>query len=246
VAAAGLAVPLGVAFADPAAAGAWYVSNGLGGAVVKPPRSTGSDNVWFCGDRRQVDVCAQVPAADLYGEHNGSVLVQKRLAGTKYYVKTVSHDGVHRVVELWRYTKRGAASGRSVYDFEQPVPVNCPQGDAVRRFVPLVLGSLGIVTGAAHTEIMATGRGPVLIESGARLGGGTLPWVVEKLCGVSQNGLPADALVNPAAVSRFDERGVRCTVRLGEPRIVGCDGPHEAMLTHPEEVARALVTAGRD
>lgn len=34
--------------------------------------------------------------------------------------------------------------------------------------------------------------------------------------------------------------------RLGEPRIVECEGPHEAMLTHPEEVARALVPAARE
>jgi pimeloyl-ACP methyl ester carboxylesterase len=34
--------------------------------------------------------------------------------------------------------------------------------------------------------------------------------------------------------------------RLREPRIVECNGPHEAMLTHPEELARALEIAGRD
>lgn len=216
VAEAGLAVPLGAAFADPAAAGAWYAQHGLSGAVVKPPRSAGSDNVWFCADRHQVEAaCAHVLTADnVYGEHNGSVLVQERLTGTEYYANTVSHDGVHKVAELWRYTKRGAASGRPVYDFEQPVPAGCLQGDAVRRFVPLVLDALGIVTGAAHTEVMVTGRGPVLIESGARLGGGTLPWVVEKFCGVSQTGLLADALVDPAAVGRFDEREVHCTADL--------------------------------
>lgn len=31
--------------------------------------------------------------------------------------------------------------------------------------------------------------------------------------------------------------------RLHEPRIVECDGPHEAMLTHPDELAEALLAA---
>jgi hypothetical protein len=30
------------------------------------------------------------------------------------------------------------------------------------------------------------------------------------------------------------------------PRIVECESTHEAMLTHPEAVARALVAAGSD
>ncbi|GII59720.1 hypothetical protein Pth03_81090 [Planotetraspora thailandica] len=34
--------------------------------------------------------------------------------------------------------------------------------------------------------------------------------------------------------------------RLGNPRIVECEGPHEAMLTHPEALATALLTAGTD
>jgi len=34
--------------------------------------------------------------------------------------------------------------------------------------------------------------------------------------------------------------------RLANPRIVQCDGPHEAMLTHPDAVAQALVTAAKD
>jgi pimeloyl-ACP methyl ester carboxylesterase len=34
--------------------------------------------------------------------------------------------------------------------------------------------------------------------------------------------------------------------RLDNPRIIECDGPHEAMLTHPEALASALLTAGTD
>ncbi|MEV7992592.1 hypothetical protein AB0O67_11865 [Streptomyces sp. NPDC086077] len=34
--------------------------------------------------------------------------------------------------------------------------------------------------------------------------------------------------------------------KLSEPRIVESDGPHEAMLTHPEALASALLTAAVD
>lgn len=207
VAAAGLAVPRGADFGDEREAGAWYAASGMTDVVVKPPRSAGSDNVWFCRTRAEVTwACARVLASrNLYAERNGAVLVQERLNGTEYYANSVSHDGLHRVAELWRYTKRTGSSGRPVYDYELPVPVGDAQGDLVRRFVPHVLDALGIVSGAAHTEVMVTARGPVLIESGARPGGATLPWVVEKYCGVSQTALLADTLVDPDALRRFDE-----------------------------------------
>ncbi|UOZ03484.1 alpha/beta fold hydrolase [Amycolatopsis sp. WQ 127309] len=34
--------------------------------------------------------------------------------------------------------------------------------------------------------------------------------------------------------------------RLGDPRVVDCEGPHEAMLTHPEALAEALITAAKE
>ncbi|QRP46454.1 alpha/beta fold hydrolase [Amycolatopsis sp. FDAARGOS 1241] len=36
------------------------------------------------------------------------------------------------------------------------------------------------------------------------------------------------------------------TARLGDPRRVECAGPHEALLTHPEGVAEALLVASKD
>jgi biotin carboxylase len=235
VAAAGLAVPRGADFGDAREAGAWYAASGLTEAVVKPPRSAGSDNVWFCRTRDEVTAaCARVLSSrNLYAERNGAVLVQERLDGTEYYANSVSHEGVHRVAELWRYTKRTGRSGRPIYDYELPVPVGDAQGDAVRRFVPRVLDALGIVSGAAHTEVMVTARGPVLIESGARLGGGTLPWVVEKYCGVSQTALLADTLVDPGALRRFAESDGSAAAGPGELRNV-------ALINHVEAPVRSL------
>ncbi|GAA4588129.1 alpha/beta fold hydrolase [Planotetraspora phitsanulokensis] len=76
---------------------------------------------------------------------------------------------------------------------------------------------------------------------------------------------PLGWLAEPVSLPRFwtarlpasyvflcDDRGVpfelyrEMAARLENPRIVECEGPHEAMFTHPEALASALLTAGMD
>ncbi|MFI7099207.1 ATP-grasp domain-containing protein [Streptomyces sp. NPDC050161] len=206
-AAAGVATPLGGAFADAAEAAEWFASHGLEEGVVKPTSSAGTDNVRFC--RTPADIhsaCdAVLNSANLYGQPNTVALVQERVRGVEYYANTVSHEGVHRMAELWRYTKRVGSSGYPIYDYEEPVPVASAEAAPLREFVAATLDALGVVSGAAHTEVMMTARGPVLIESGARLGGGTAPAVVEKFSGTSQTSLFADTLIDPKRLEEFDD-----------------------------------------
>jgi biotin carboxylase len=210
VAAAGLAVPYGESFRDADAAARWFEETGLAEAVVKPPSSCATDNVRFCGTAAEVGKSAAtvLSADNLFGQPNDRVLVQERIHGTEYYVNSVSHDGVHKIAEIWRYTKRVGAAGSPVYDYEDPVPVSSTEAKPLVEFVFPVLDALGVVSGAAHTEVMVTSRGPVLIEIGARLGGATQPRVVEKYCGVSQTGLLADTLVDPSGLAAFDDTAV--------------------------------------
>ncbi|WP_041939548.1 MULTISPECIES: ATP-grasp domain-containing protein [Frankia] len=208
---AGLTVPRTWSFTDADEARTWYARRRLTDVVVKPPSSAGSDNVWFCRTPDEVrTACTRVLAArNLYREPNPTVLVQERLRGVEYYANTVSHAGRHRIVEVWRYSKRLGPDRRPVYDHEDLVPAGSEESAPLRDFVPAVLDALGVRHGAAHTEVMITNRGPVLVESGARLGGGTLPWVVEKYCGVSQTSLLAESLLDPDRVAAFDDRTVR-------------------------------------
>ncbi|MEU9505402.1 ATP-grasp domain-containing protein [Micromonospora sp. NPDC048170] len=208
VAAAGLAVPAGRCFESVDQAVAWYATSMSGPAVVKPVDSAGTDNVRFCESLDEVRLaCATVLAsANLYGVPNRRVLVQERLVGTEFYVNTVSHAGTHRVAEIWRYTKRPGPGGGPIYDYEEPVDRGSALARQLREFVFAVLDALGIRSSAAHTELMLTERGPVLIEAGARLGGATLPEIVAKFCGVSQAFLQAQHLVDPASLDQFDDR----------------------------------------
>ncbi|MEV7010667.1 ATP-grasp domain-containing protein [Streptosporangium sp. NPDC051022] len=217
VAAAGLATPRGQVFDTVAQAVAWYTASPFDEAVVKPIDSAGTDNVWFCAGAEQVRLACErvLGGQNLYGKSNTQVLVQERVRGTEVYANTVSHEGVHRVAEMWRYIKRAGPTGTPVYDYEEPVDVGSAEAEGIRRFVFAVLDALGIRSSAAHTEIMLTERGPVLIETGARLGGVTMPDVVEKFSGVSQTALLADTLLDRASLAAFDDRKVRwaATVR---------------------------------
>ncbi|MGE7385273.1 hypothetical protein ACQKM2_07260 [Streptomyces sp. NPDC004126] len=211
VRAAGLATPLGATVASAPEAVAWYERERLTDVVAKPLKSAGTDNIRFCEDRARLsEACEHILAsANLYGEPNAAVLVQERLHGVEYYLNTVSHQGLHRTAELWRYVKCEGAGGAPVYDYEEPVEAAGPDGRMLRAFTHGVLDALGIRSGAAHTEVMVTARGPVLIETGARLGGATIPHLVEKFAGVSQASLFASALVDPASLHDFDDESVR-------------------------------------
>ena len=214
--AAGIATPRGHVCADPRECVDWFGSAAIAGAVVKPLSSAGTDNVWFCASAAEVAAAARrvLASANLYGEANSRVLVQERIRGTEFYVNTVSHEGVHRVAEMWRYVKRAGTEGVPVYDYETPADVRSDDGAVLRDFVFRVLDALGIVSSAAHTEVMLTDAGPVLIETGARLGGATLPGVVERFCGVSQTRLLARTLLDSSHLPAFDDRATAWTAEV--------------------------------
>ncbi|MEU5476894.1 hypothetical protein [Streptomyces mirabilis] len=214
--AAGLATPRATVAHSPAEAAGWFAASGLSEAVVKPLASAGTDNVRFCRSPEDVaQASAMILAScNAFGEPNTAALVQHRLIGTEYYINTVSASGVHRVAEIWRYTKQIGPASTPIYDFEEPVPVSGPEGQILRPFTFRVLDALGISETPAHTEVMLTSDGPVLIETGARLGGASAPDVVEKYCGISQTSLAAAALIDPTALVDFDDSQVRCAGSL--------------------------------
>jgi biotin carboxylase len=230
---AGLRVPEGWAFRTATDAVSWFVRSGLPEVVAKPTRSAGTDNVHFCADADQLDAACRriLGAPNLFDEPNTEGIVQERLHGVEYYLNTVSHEGAHRVAEMWRCHKRQGANRAQIYDYEEPVDPCSGQGLRLREFVYAVLDALGIRTGAAHTEVMLTPTGPVLIESGARLSGSSTPDIIEKYFGVSQAGLLADALLDPARLLAFTEEGLASSYTVRRLALInhaaGPASPHD-------------------
>ncbi|MFI0262246.1 ATP-grasp domain-containing protein [Streptomyces sp. NPDC017056] len=192
---------------------AWAKAHGRWPLVVKPADSAGTDNVFFCAD--PVELCTSfghiLSSANIEGARNETVVIQEHLTGTEYFANTVSVAGRHHIAEIWRYHKRRGRGGAAVYDYEEPLAAGDPAAAALKPYLLGVLDALGVRYGPAHSEVMLTAEGPVLIETGARLAGSILPHVVSRCFGTNHVELTALASSDPAA---FAGR----TARPAEPR----------------------------
>ncbi len=182
---------------------AWAIERDGWPVVLKPVASAGMDNVHFCHSPEEIRVghASILASADRYGCRNEIALAQQFLDGDEYFVNTVSRDGVHHIVEIWRYHKHQIDSTRSMVSNEHPVPIDDPAARAVGEYALAVLDALEIRNGAAHTEIMLTRGGPVLVECGARLGGAHLPEIVSRCIGTNQIDRLALAIARPEEIT---------------------------------------------
>jgi len=168
--------------------------------VIKPARSAGADGLHICRSLDEVEQAFEKLTGmnTIFGEPNTSVIAQEFADGYEVVVNTVSCKGWHRVTDLWRYSKTITADGRSVYDGAELVPDFGEVTDEVLGYAFAVLDALKITIGAAHTEIMVTADGPVLIECGARAMGGSFSQTLLRSClGYTQLEVSLDAYLSP-------------------------------------------------
>lgn len=144
--------------------------------VVKPISSSDAEGVKFCISEEEVvgGFNKILGHKTLYGEDNISVLVQKKLEGEEYVVNSVSYDGNHIVTDIWLSHKK-TVQGQSVYDYQELINPSTNEAKTLIKYTEQVLTALEIRYGAAHSEIIMTKEGPILIETGARLSGGFNP-----------------------------------------------------------------------
>ncbi|GGY97213.1 ATP-grasp domain-containing protein [Streptomyces poonensis] len=215
VRAAGLASAAGLRSSSLGDITRWAVGQDRWPVVLKPVLSAGTDNVLICHTLEEVAAAhARIMASvDRYGQPNEVVLAQQFLSGTEHYVNSVSRDGVHRIVEVWRYHKR-LVDGQSVYDYEDLLALDEPGVQEIVSYVRSVLDALGVRNGAGHTEVMLTDTGPVLIECGARLGGGQVPELLTRCVGADQVNSLAYSLADPESFVAEADAPYRLKSRL--------------------------------
>ncbi|WP_196777975.1 ATP-grasp domain-containing protein [Lentzea aerocolonigenes] len=141
--------------------------------MVKPTGSAGTDGVRICATAGEVReaAAAVLGAENIFGAPNTTVLVEGFLAGQEYMVNTVSADGWHRVLEVWRTVKR-RQEGANVYDyFELTDPLD-DGGARVVTAARAVLDALGFRWGPAHLELIDAPGGAELVEVSPRFHGG--------------------------------------------------------------------------
>lgn len=177
LAAAGLPALASRATADPDEALAFAESLGQWPVVLKPLRSAATEGVTFCRDadelRRALGLLLGTQTQ--FGETNLQVLVQQCAHGREFVVNTVSRQGRHVITDIWEYHKIPTPGGAPLYDRTMLVRELGPEHHALVDYTLAALDALGVRFGPAHTEVMLTARGPVLIESGARPMGGSVP-----------------------------------------------------------------------
>ncbi|KAJ0396481.1 hypothetical protein P43SY_004323 [Pythium insidiosum] len=141
------------------------------------------------------------------GIENNAVLLQEYLEGDEYVVDTVSRNGIHKVVAVWKYDKRRVNDAAFVYFGLSIIPT----GGVVDELIDYqfsVLDALGIRNGPAHGEVKFCRGSPVLIEVGARCHGGEGAWVpiANKCVGYNQVDAAIDSLLEPAAFEKLPTR----------------------------------------
>ncbi|MFD0368191.1 ATP-grasp domain-containing protein [Streptomyces sp. NPDC127114] len=205
---------------------AWAEATAGYPVVVKPVSSSSTDNVVACSTPEQVRAAHAriMGGTDRHGMVNKVVLAQEFLDGDEYYVNTVSRAGRHHTVEIWRYHKRKVPGGDFIYDYDEPLAPDDPVARQLESYAHRVLDALEIRNGAGHTEIMLTARGPVLVECGARTGGGQIPEIITRCFGVNQVDLLALSVADPDA---FDGLPTTAYRLLKHPRFVALINPRE-------------------
>lgn len=155
-------------------------------AVVKPVKSAGTQGVQYCNGAGEVKsaVASLLQEVDLFGQENTEVLVQELIEGPEYMVNSISVDGRHFVIEIWRVHKV-SISNAPVYDYVELVDPSDDVLAIINPFVSKSLDALGIRNGPAHAEVMLADDGPVLIEIGARIMGVQDPYVSVLCTGAS-------------------------------------------------------------
>lgn len=177
----------------------WAASLNQWPVVVKPLNSAGTDGVTVCHSGEEVRrACRNVlEKQNIMGLTNHEVLVQEYLRGTEYVINSVSYRGQHHITDIWRSTKRFVPGATYVYDREELLPFEGQEQSALLGYLRQVLDALEIQYGPAHSELMLTDRGPILIETGARLAGVMNHEAIAHCVGHSQLELTVAAYVKP-------------------------------------------------
>ena len=158
-------------------------------AVLKPRRGQDSLRVGLATSLAQArgmfKALCDAPVS-LDSEVAPAPLLQEYLEGDEWVVDTVSRDGTHAVVALWRYEKEAANGAPFVYTQMALQPVQTSTQRALCDYACAALDALAWQWGPCHIEIKNTPRGPVLVEVNAgRFSGGDFQGLCDRCVGLN-------------------------------------------------------------
>ncbi len=152
--------------------------------IFKPDRSWGGSR----GVRR-VATRDQVAAAFEFAIRGGlpgtAVVIERFLEGSEHSCEVLIHGGRTSLLCVGQKVK-------SPYPYRVDISVQYPatlgeeQEARVAEMCDRAVSALGLTTGVAHVEFVYTAEGPVLMELGARCGGGHTPQIAHHVSGVDE------------------------------------------------------------
>lgn len=150
----------------------WINANNLKKVILKPLASAGTYGVTVCNNLYEIEKAfySILHHTNLFLELNTSVMVQEFLYGQEYIINTVSYNGVHKVIDIWRKFKK-IIDNIPISDYSELVSPLEKDYNQLQEYVFKVLNALNINYGAGHSEVMIKDRIPILIETAARVTG---------------------------------------------------------------------------
>jgi biotin carboxylase len=178
---------------------AWLDQHKTLPVVIKPLASSGTFGVKVCHNSQEMVQAFQniINEGNVFNEINSEVLIQQFLKGQEYIVNTVSYAGTHQTVDLWRKYK-SLSSGTPINDYSELVNINEAVYTVLSSYIGKVLDALEIKYGAAHSEVMMTSDGPILIETAARLSGSIDPSAIIEAIGDNQVARLIKSYISPS------------------------------------------------
>lgn len=154
-----------------------YREMGTEDVVIKPFKGAGSENVFLCRGEEEMLTAfrGSVGKGNVIAAASDRVLLQERIIGGEYIVNTLSCNGSHRLVSIWKYDRKRTDEGNNVHVGATSVKELDGQYVLLVRYAFQVLDALGIRYGAVHGEFMIDAKGPVLIEANCRVMGANMP-----------------------------------------------------------------------
>jgi len=99
-----------------------------------------------------------------------SVIIEEFIEGKEYSVESLTYRGITKIIQI---TEKIITSYPYTVEIGhiQPAELTRDEKSIITALILKAINALGIENSAAHSELMITPNGPVIIEIGARLGG---------------------------------------------------------------------------
>ena len=217
--------------------------------VVKPRRGQASVRVGLARTadeaRALFERVLELPVTLDEDADVSSVLLQENLQGEEWVVDTISREGEHKVMAIWRYEKGEANGAPFVYFGIEPVGTGSARAQQVAVYATKVLDALRWRWGPVHMEVMwvesprADGsgeeRGPVLVEANCgRLNGEEFKLLAEVMYGGAQLAVLLGDDDAWAALPSAPAAELGCAGRL--VKLVSCVSGTLLRLNHAEAI----------